>query len=163
MRLIQLLILVLIFMGSTMAHPLHLSITNIDFINDTAKISVRIFDTDLFLHLVQCHPEATTSGNVDSTELTHQYIINYLKNSLQLGVENISIIMNYVNIIAEDGSVWYNYSAIIPANIEKCTIENRILTECYGDQKNLTIIKKGKFERGLEFDSNITRMEVILN
>ncbi|MFA6401032.1 MAG: DUF6702 family protein [Salinivirgaceae bacterium] len=150
-------------MNLAVAHPLHLSITNIDFEADSAKISIRVFDTNLFLHLVQCYPEATISGKADSIELAHQYSINYIQKSLQLYIENIPATLYYVNKIVDDGSVWYNFSALISAEIEKCTIENRILTECYDDQKNLTLLKKGKFERGLEFDSNLTRIEVILN
>jgi len=163
MRLLNLFIGLFLIVGSSGAHPLHLSITNIDFEADSAKISIRVFDTNLFLHIVQCHPEATITGKADSIELAHQYSISYLKNSLKLLVENIPATLNYVNKIVEDGSVWYNFSALISAEIEKCTIENLILTECYGDQKNLTLLKKGNFERGLEFDSNLTRIEVILN
>jgi|GEM_PF-3926342 hypothetical protein len=163
MRLLLFIIGVSFFMNFAAAHPLHLSITNIDFEADSAKISIRVFDTDLFLHIVQCHPEATIKGKDDSIELADQYNIRYLQNSLQLIVENIPVTLNYINKIVEDGSVWYNFSALISAEIEKCTIENRILTECYGDQKNLTLLKKGIFERGLEFDSNLTRIEVILN
>ncbi len=158
MRLVTLFTFIIISFESTSAHELHLSITNIDFVGDSAKISIRIIDTNQFQHFAQCYPET----EVVDKKLMQQFAIDYFRKYFRIALNNNFLNLEYIETKIEEGAVWFNFIAIIPTKIEKFTVENRILTDCYNDQKNLILIKKGDFEIGLEFDNRQTKTEVIL-
>ena len=84
MRLVTLFTLLLITFKSVFAHELHLSVTNIDFVGDSAKISIRMIDNNQFHHLAQCYPDVSLAIRNESIEGVQEFMFGYFRKTFRL-------------------------------------------------------------------------------
>ncbi len=158
----QFLILLLSFelYSGLSAHPIHISVVNIDYISDSnlVRYSVRLFWDDFQTIVNKKYNTMLNFGKENRmTSKEQQSVQNYIKTAL--------IIKNSANEIinpvflgwkVEDMSIWLFFRANTHSETDKFTIENRIMLEVFADQKNLLILRKDDEEKGFEFNQRIT-------
>lgn len=161
--------LILFFNINTLNHPIHLTVTNIDYNSNTKKFNVKIryFQND-FENAVNKKYNIKLNLNTENELKNSNFYINkYCKNNLKIVFDNnvdyskkMSLVKKEIN--KEDKVVWldYKFKANIP---KKIRITNLFLTEMFPDQKNLLIFTCKNTQEALKFDnSNITK-EISIN
>ena len=156
------LIYALIFLFNSWMHPIHVSITNMEYIPDQEKIDVsfKIFMDDfqlLFVHLYQKNIDFKSDDNVIDNEIL---IDNYFKDHFKLLVNRDTCIINKRNYKRNQDAIWFFYDVELKQDIESIEIYNSILLDLYFDQKNLLIFKAQEFEKGYQFDVKNTEFKI---
>ncbi len=153
-------ILTLIF--SILLHPVHLSITNIDY-NNSEKcfdISIRIFIDDFEMILENYYNEKINIGKENENPDTDKYIRDYIVKNLVLEIDNQEIKnKNYLFIgrKIEDITLWLYFKIKYKEKLNYVTITNSILTDLYKDQKNLLIFTYNEIPKAEEFSCKETK------
>jgi hypothetical protein len=154
---VTLVILMLSLLGN--AHPLHLSITNIENKNDSLLISIRLFfdnhENSLNKHFIFTDVQSDTS-----TAATHR-ALDYLSAHFELIADEQNCQLRFTHQLNDDLSVWYFFSYAFPKNWNQVVLKNTLLTDIYKDQKNLVIVNRNNKELGFEFDANTTQLLIL--
>jgi hypothetical protein len=149
------------------AHPLHVSIVNLDVIKDSNKIeySIRFFYDD-FQAVINSKYNTQLNFNVEKriSVKEMQYIQDYLNTSFVIFNENkVQIDPVFLGWKVENISVWFYFGMKFNSNIQKLSIENKLMNNIFSDQKNLLIINNGEKELGYEFNLRNTTCFVSLD
>ncbi len=152
--------LLLLLFSSLVLHPLHVSLTNIEYDKNkqTIEIAIKLFDDDfkaaiykeydinLYLYSDNEHV------NVDSL------INNYINNNFILSLDNmLSCNMKFIKREKKLDAYWFYFVIDVNNKTKKITIKNTLLIDLYDDQKNLVTYKSGKNEKGYIFDKDDTK------
>ncbi len=144
------------------AHPLHLSITNIDIVGDSVKVAIKVFIDD-FSAVVQAFNKVDSSINLsDNSSKVNEYIMTYINQRFKLNNNANNINLNYTDKEVDDLSVWIYLEGKINLDVNSLNIENSLFCNWFGDQKNIVIISYKGNEKGLVFSSSETKKTVTL-
>ncbi len=156
------LIIVFLRMSVTvMAHPLHLTITNIDINNDSIKVAVRLFADEFRLNVLNNSNISDSQEMVDPT-LEKKQIVDFMNAGFQLFDNDSRIRLNYIRKEKDDLSVWLFFESPLNKKPKGLTIENSIFMDKYNDQKNMVIVSINGDETGLEFVPGDTKKSITL-
>lgn len=145
-------------------HPIHVSVTNMDYIPDQNKItlSFKVFEKDyqlLFEHLYQVNLDFGENGNFKSyQDKTDEYFSGHFKIS-----NNITNSLSHKKTKKDDDSIWFYYEAVIDKEIDQIEISNTIFLDLYFDQKNMLIVNYHQKEKGYLFNLSKTKQIIDLN
>lgn len=146
-------------------HPVHVSITNMDYIpeQNKVKLSFKVFKNDfqlLFYHLYELNVDFDDDDSYNKyQERVNGYMINHFK--IKDGEENYNI--KYKGIKKDSESLWFYYEADVNKNIDSIEVINVILLDLYFDQKNMLIVNAREKEQGFMFNLKKTKQIVKLN
>lgn len=141
------------------AHPLHITITNIDITGDSIKVIIRIFIDDFTLALMSENKITKTIKLTESNELINSYI----KHHLILQTNKANLILKQSKSVFDDESIIIYLKTHIDSQPSELTIENSLLCNLYGDQRNMVIISYLKNEKGIMFSPIETKQTFLLN
>ncbi|MGE4290330.1 MAG: DUF6702 family protein [Salinivirgaceae bacterium] len=139
------------------AHPLHLSITNIDCKNDSLQISIRLYKT----HQPNTINHCFNFIEADSLQNKPLPAINYLLSHFELMANNQSCKLSFSHQQPDDLSVWYFFTGALPKNWNQVILKNTLLTDIFNDQKNIVIVSRNNAEQGFEFDANTIQLLIL--
>jgi hypothetical protein len=139
-------------------HPVHVTLTSIDYLpeRDSLKVFVKIYLDDflLDLNLLKDNTFGTdfSEGNPKSRDIMENYlnrklIINVNKKLLSGKLDDFEIVGNEIKL-----NIVYNHVR----EPEFITVKNLIMTELYKDQSNMIIVRINEFEEGIKLTSDIT-------
>lgn len=138
----------LLFFGIvSFSHPLHLSVTSLEFKEDSLFLSIRVFRDDFFASL-----NPADGPQIMNNDSINQKAVQYLLHHLKIDIEGKHVDIPFWYLKTDNLSVTYHFKGIFRFEKGKISFENRILTEYFNDQKNLVIVKTQHIEKGLEFD-----------
>lgn len=140
------------------AHPLHLSITNIDCKNDSLQISIRLFKDDFSNTVNQLF---VFTENTDSLLPPPHLAINYLLAHFELSTNKQSCQLQFSHQQHDELSVWYFFSCAFPNNWNQMLLKNTLLTDIFNDQKNLVIVNRNNTEQGFEFNAKTSQIAIL--
>ena len=137
--------------GVLPAHKFYVSLTEIHCRAErgTIEVSMRIFPDDLdraIRAITGTTPHIATKMEHDSADA---WIAAYLESSFHLTLNDIEVRFNYLGKEPEGGAIWCFLEAELPDHSGQVTIENRVLTEIYEDQKNIVQFYYNDFNKGL--------------
>lgn len=142
-------------------HPIHLTVTNIEYINKTKSfdISIRIFADDLEKIINTQNKIELNLGKKNELNNSNFYIDKYISSHLSLNINGKNInpkkfILKKKEI--KDITVWLSYNVKFTETIKNVEIKNDLLTDLYYDQKNLLIFTFNNKETPLEFNTKTT-------
>ena len=147
------------------AHPLYVSVTNmdIDAKGKSVVFSIRMFTDDLETIL---HNKYNIEGWIgtpaehrDSRRRLEEYV-NERFSIVVNGGEKIELVTD--SLIVNDDSVWFHFKGAARQTIQRMEIENRLLTDFFANQNNLMIIHTGKNETGFRLNRKNTKIELSL-
>jgi hypothetical protein len=147
-------------------HPVHVSITNLDYMPEQNKItlSFKVFQDDfqlLFAHLYQ------VSINFDDHENYKNYqnrVDEYFSSHFKIiEGEDKKHLISYKGMKKNEESIWFYYETLVDKEIEYLEIVNTILLDLYFDQKNMLILNHNGKEKGYLFNLKQTKQIIKLN
>lgn len=139
-------------------HPVHVTLTSIDYIpeKDSLKVFVMMYLDDLLLDM-SLQGDSASGTDLSSGNPGAGYILeNYLNSKLVIRVNKklISGKLNDFEIVDNEVklNIWYSQVR----NPEIITLKNLIMTKLYTDQSNLVIVRINEFEEGIKLTSDNT-------
>ncbi len=142
----------LILYLNSYSHDLHISVTNIQIINDStiAKICIKA-ELDDFIKVCKDKNDSCRTNYINMT------IIFYFNG------ENVNSKMNLIRTELDNNSVWYYYEIKYDKIITQIKSDNYFLLESFDNQKNLLIINDGVKDYGFELNSVKRSLEIQIN
>lgn len=156
-----LIFLVCILLSNTInAHPIHISVVNLDVIPDSGRIeySIRIFYED-FQTFINYRYNTRIDFNKQNqmTFKEQQSIIDYISGAFRIADDQLATIEpKFVSWKIEDQSIWLFFCAKLNHNVSELHIYNKLLIDLYSDQTNYVIYSNAEEEAGIEFNKRKT-------
>ena len=144
-KLLLTIILIYFSTNNSIAHPLHLTVTNIDIYNDSINVEIKIFQDDL-------------SSIIDIKDSTN--IIKYTSNNLQIIIDSNIIHFYNQQLLISDNNIIIIFKTYYNSSVNKITIINTLLSDTFGDQRNMVIINYMQQEKGIVFSNNTTQQTI---
>ena len=131
---------------SIFAHPLYVSVTNMDI--DAKKgniiLSLRIYTDDLETILHNKYNVdgwiGTLSEHRDGRRLLKEYV-NERFSIVVNNSEKLDLVTDSITII--DDTMWFYLKGTAKRSIKRIEVDNRVLTDFFSNQNNLVIISTG--------------------
>jgi len=146
----------------SVAHPLHLSITNITYENGKLIISMKTFRNDwqtAYFHynsrMIDITEKSLHEGSWFKSYLDERFMIATSESAKEFNMVIDTVLLNEDSMIVEMHS-----STQVKAN--SLYIYNALLTDIYPDQTNLVIFGFKNRETGIKFDVKKHDAEVML-
>lgn len=146
--------IILFFLSGTvvLAHPLHLSVTNIVLENGTLSIELKTFRDDWETAYFHYHGKPVDFRDPEKREipwfreyLEEQFFIAPGKDAahLELSVDTLTL---------EEDNMCIRMSAAVPGETNSLYLYQALLTDIFPDQTNLVIFVRNGREIGIKFD-----------
>ena len=144
-------------------HPLHVSVTSIDFVEDKGefKVSIKLFKDDfekivnnkyqVNLDIFNCNIQ-----NADSIFI-EKYILEHF--SMKFDGKNILKKELHCTSICNEEAIWVSFKFKTAKPKRTIVIKNSLMNDLYNDQKNLVIFKMKDIEKGIQFNNKTTIAE----
>ena len=158
-------LIVNLFLNFYLIHPVHVSITNMDYVPEKNRIdlSFKLYKNDfqlLFIHLKQLNIDFNKDEEIQKfrNEIDH-YFLNHFKISNCVAND-----LSFIETKSDEESIWFYYTIQL-ANNETKSIEitNTILLDLYFDQKNMLIVHYNNQEKGYLFNLKQTKQLISLD
>ena len=139
-------------------HPVHVTLTSIDFVPDTGtyNVFVRMYFDDF---LTDSKLNGNVVDNVDfyvGTSASRDAMETYLSKKLIIKVNEKPVSGKLREMKVADNEVSMNLEFRGGKKPITITVKNLILTDLYADQSNMVIVKVNDFEEGVKLTSDIT-------
>jgi len=139
-------------------HPVHVTITSIDFVTDPGSynVFVRMYFDDFLT-------DSKLNGNVvnsaefpEGTSASREAIEKYLSQKLIIKVNDkvLSGKLNEMKVADNEISINLQYKG--GKRPDTIIVKNLILTDLYADMSNMVIVKVNDFEEGVKLTSDVT-------
>ncbi len=144
-------------------HPIHVSVTNLEFQseNNTISLSFKVFTDDFQLLVNQLYDVQVDLSENGNYELHKEKIDFYFQEHFKIIFKGKELKFTNEGIKRNDEAVWFFYNIVTKKEVKTFVIKNSLMLDLYPDQKNLLILKKGKLEKGYQF--NIKNKEYTIN
>jgi hypothetical protein len=146
-------------------HPVHVTLTSIDYIpeRDSLKVFIKMYFDDFLIDV--CFNSDSTAGEIFSAADPQSKNVteNYLNNNLILMVNKSLIRGKLSEMEIVDNEIKLNIGYCQISRPEVIVVKNLIMTKLYADQANLVIVKINKFEEGIKLTSDITEKTFNIN
>ena len=151
-------ILLIIFFWAAMLHPLHFSVTNIEYNKDKKSfdISLKIFTNDLENVINKKYGEKLNLAKDDKNKNSDKLIKKYISNHFSIIIDGKK--MNKKKFIFKDikyneNSTWIYYEYKKVKKIKTVSIYNSILMDIFNDQTSLIIFKYLDHQEGFQLQN----------
>ncbi|HSH52962.1 MAG TPA: DUF6702 family protein [Bacteroidales bacterium] len=139
----------------TMMHPVHVSFTNVEYLQDKNEISVsfQLFTEDFELLFFHLYEKEFKLSKLESVQRFQGKIDQYFNHHFKLKHDDLDLKLENKEIKTTEEFTWFYYRIPLKEQLpQEVTIQNTILFDLFFDQKNLLIIKNGSTEHGYQFD-----------
>ena len=152
---------IFVILFSLYLHPLHVTLTNIEFLQEENKyeVTIKIFSDDFEAVIENFSGVKTNMGKDNELEDVELYILNYINERFSIIFDDDKVDFEYVSKRNNFEATWVTLK-FENKNGEILRIRNELLTELYDDQKNLVIFKSSKIQKGFDLDSENNRVEI---
>lgn len=139
-------------------HPMHVSITNIEYKQDKKcfDISVKIFTNDLEDAILKKDGKRLMLGQKDEVQNSAEAVCSYILDHFSISVDKKEISkkkMLFKEKKINDGAIWVYYELSGIEKASSISIKNSILMDIYSDQTNMVIFSFNDTEKGFMFKS----------
>ena len=139
-------------------HPVHVTMTSIDYVRDkdAFKVFVRMYYDDFILdyrNSINDDQDFDPSGKIDTAIIL---VSKYLNNKVQIFADDKKLEGRLINIKSADGELTMNFLINNNRRARVFKVKNQILTGLYKDQANLLIFKYDDVEEGVKLTSDMT-------
>ena len=144
----------ILFYFSSCFHPVHVSVTNMEYFTDKQQIeySVKVFKDDFQLLFAHLNRKSIDFNSAEDIDQNIELIKAYFDKNLKLEINNSILKSELLSYNLIEDAVWFKFHAPIKSKILSIKLLNTVLLDLYFDQKNLLIFKAGNFEEGYRFD-----------
>jgi hypothetical protein len=160
------LLLTILFSWLIAAHPVHVSVTNLEISTEknTIFISQKMFTDDfdlLFYHLYEKNIKPLSGKDLSEAELA--LINGYMKDAFVVESGSTKLPLSFVRKEQNEESIWLYYTCPLPSkNISSLMLTNSLLLQLFDDQTNLVIVTFRGKDTGYTFNYNSWKSEIRL-
>ncbi len=161
-----LLLILLVITFGIKAHPVHVSVINLDIdsTGNTLNFSVRLFYDDFqmivnHIYNTDINFDAVDTLSDEQKTVITDYIDHYLKFMAEDG-DTASI--RFKTFEKRDNTIWFYFSGYFTHCYDVLIVQNMIMADIFGDQKNMLIYRFKNTEEGIIFDRNTTEYKIVL-
>ena len=138
-------------------HPVHVTMTSIDYVRDkdSFKVFVRMYYDDFILdyrNSINDDQDFDPSGKIDTAIIL---VSKYLNNKVQIFADDKKLEGRLISIGSENGELKMNFLISSKGKARVIKVKNQILTTLYQDQSNLLIFKYDDLEEGIKMTSDM--------
>jgi len=146
------------------SHPVHVSVTNLDYKPDENKmeISIKVFKKDLQLLFVHLNQIKINFDDPESVNENQKRIDTYFSSHFKIG-SSPEFFLIFKDSKLDNEWIWFYYDVKLDKPIKEIEIENTILLDLYFDQKNMLILSMGEKEEGYIFNLKETKQKIDLD
>lgn len=146
-------------------HPVHVSLTSIDYVPETRDFSVfvRMYFDDFLLDSRLSGYDIKQDKLLDHDSGSRQLLERYLNDKLIIKVNDKVLTGELKDIDIADNEFNINYSLNSSVKPRKITVRNLIMTKLYGDQENMIILRVSDFEQGVKLTTDLTEQSFNVN
>jgi len=158
------LITVLFFLVNTglIAHPVHVSVCNLELKDKESVIAVKLFSDDFGTVLKNNYHEDIVLSEADKYPL-RDFISDYVSSNLRIlsnGRKPVKFIYDYSEY--DDTNIWLYFRMRKPVSLKKLRIINTLMLDLYDDQTNLLIVNNEGKQEGFSFNIHTTEADINL-
>ncbi len=148
----------LLFVIWFILHPVHVTMTSIDYIpeNDSLKVFVKMYFDDFLLDLIISGENREADFFKRTAPESIKVMENYINSSLFISVNRKLLTGKLIDLEIIDNEVKLNLEYLTAKQPRMISVSNLIMTRLYKDQSNLLIVKADNFEEGIKLTSDIT-------
>ena len=158
---------VLVSSLSGLFHPIHVSVTSIEYVEDQKNffVSFKIFTDDFETILFNKYGVELKINDDPNPETQIPYFNRYISDSFRFMVNDEGKMdPRFERKRKNEDSVWLFYSfSGNQQKIESATVHNAIMIDMFDDQINLLIFKYLDFEGGYQFSKGKVDLRIDLN
>ncbi|MCE5345675.1 MAG: hypothetical protein LLG13_05195 [Bacteroidales bacterium] len=141
-------------------HPVHVTITSIDYVPEISsfKVFVRIYFDDF---LLDCKLHGGDIQNKDftvSNSASMEVMERYLGEMVSITVNEKPLSGKLKNMLLTDNEISMNLEYVLVKKPETVTVRNLLLTGMYSDQSNMVIVRVNDFEEGVKLTPDQNEM-----
>ena len=145
-------------------HPVHVTITSIDYIPEISslKVFIRMYFDDF---LRDCKLNGEEVQNIDFTSdnsLSKDIMEKYLKDKLQIKINNVQLSGKLKDMSLIDNEISTNMEYLTHKKPKTISVKNLILTGLYSDQSNMIIVRIRNLEEGFKLSPELTEQTYII-
>jgi hypothetical protein len=139
-------------------HPVHVTLTSIDYIQemDYFKVFVRMYFDDFLLDCELNGKEIQNNDFLNNNSETKEVLEKYLEDKIIIKVNDKLISGELQEMEMADNEISMNLNYKSFKKPKTITVKNLIMTGLYNDQANMIIVKINDFEQGAKLTSDIT-------
>ena len=144
-------------------HPLHVTVTNIDY-NANKKefdVAIKLYIDDFQSCIYHNVGKTIDVSKADEVKKNESLISKYINNHLILKSKpSNKQILYFVKSVCADGSLWLYFSTKLPSQIKSLELTNSLMNDYYYDQTNLLFFNYNGKQEALSFDYNQTEKKI---
>ena len=158
-RVIPILIICVAFFSAVHAHPVHVSVCNLDFGKKSLEISVKLFRDDLS-DAIDFETGIKADLMLFDSQEKEKIVCHYIRTKMKIFLNgNDELKLEYKGYTIKEDALWMNFYAEVPQNINNLKVENTMLVDSFPDQTNLLIVNFMGKQRGYQFNHDQRVME----
>ncbi len=132
------------------AHPIHISVSEVEITTEEINWSIRIYKDDL---LQGMYGKVTDMAILDDQEKVRKDILSYISRNISVSVDGNSLKWTLEDIQPDPEAIWVIVSTpVVSSNMNTMTIRNSILLNIYKDQKNVVHLVSGSGKKDMVFE-----------
>jgi len=132
-------------------HPVHVTLISIDHVTntDSLKVFVKMYYDDFLLDYSLSGMELPAGAEQFENTFPPDLMSDYLDKKINIIINNKQLTGQLLDLTLEDNEISMNLLFRSDKKPRVVTVKNKIMTELYSDQANMTIIKINSFEEGI--------------
>jgi len=147
-------------------HPVHVSVTNIEYniVEKKIEIATKVFSADLALALNNYSKNKFPIERT-ITERDKKWVERYLKSKIEIFInkKNVTKNLKISQMKTDDIYLWIYYEIQEKSEIQHVKIRNTLFLDLFSDQSNLVISSFNKKENAYKFTDTYTCDSLSLN
>ena len=146
-------------------HPIHVSMTNIEYQKDKSEyeVIVKVFSDDFQKNIKALYNTDLNLGKANEAKNAVDIITKYFNKSLNISFDGKKQVLVYVSKKMNFEATWVVFKLSSKSKINNIDIRNNIMNDFYKDQTNLLIFTKGDLQKAFNLDYNDIEAKIELN
>ncbi len=143
-------------------HPVHVSFTNIEYVQDNKQfqILIKIFADDFDLILKKNYNVFLNLQNGKKPNDYEKTVSKYILSHFKIFIDNkdySSTKLKFSNLELKEKAVWLHYTLKYKGNSTRFELWNSMMTDLYYDQTNLLIFNYKSYQKAIRFTNDKTK------
>jgi hypothetical protein len=148
----------LVFSAWFFFHPVHVTLTSIDWIPETSSFNVfvRMYFDDFILDCKMNREELKDITFTGNDSLLKSIMEEYIGDKIKLSVNQKLLGVKFKNIKLVDNEVSMDLEYGTVKKPKTIVVQNYIMTDLHSDQSNMLIVRVNDFEEGVKLTPGLT-------
>jgi uncharacterized protein DUF6702 len=149
---------ILFFLILLLFHPVHVTLTSIDYIQekDYYKVFVRMYFDDYLLDNKQNGRDVEEADFLDGNYDSRNEVEQFIREKIVIKENEESLIGKLLNMELADNEISINMEYQAKNKPKTLRVKSMIMTDLYKDQLNMVIVRVNDFEEGVKLTSDLT-------